>query len=186
MILGDFKSTNLPDWYKEANAVHCEAHGHDYTAFHDAIRSCLKPGMRYKEFGTKQGVSAAAAMLCNPSSVEMVDIDITKFAPYTSIFQEYADQHDIKMKFYNMSSSSSSCKSEVDVLMIDSLHTPSHLRSELKVHGDTVKGHIILHDTWSAPELHKVLEEFVSSRPQWQIVEYYKSNVGYSMASKFL
>ena len=94
MQLGNFKSTNLLEWYEEANTFQCNAHGKTYTAFHNVIKEYLEEGDKYKEFGTMQGVTAACALTKKPSSVELVDINFTRFDPYRPIFKEYCKEND--------------------------------------------------------------------------------------------
>ena len=186
MQLGNFKSTNLLEWYEEANTFQCNAHGKTYTAFHNVIKEYLEEGDKYKEFGTMQGVTAACALTKKPSSVELVDINFTRFDPYRPIFKEYCKENDITLKEYAMSSDSLGCSSEVDMLLIDSKHEVGHMRRELAAHGHNVRKHIVAHDTHTISSLHKVLVEFCNSNPQWKVIEHFQDNVGYTHISKVL
>lgn len=186
MKLGKFTSTNLKDWYEEINSFQCEAHGHDYNEMHRPIKEYLEEGDSYKEFGVMQGGTASCAMLQNPSSVELVDINFTRFDPYSHIFKEYARENDIVLKKHACSSDSLRCSSLVDFLLIDSKHQPSHMIKELAAHGMNVRKHIVCHDTYTIPSLHKILVDWCNSNPDWKVVEYYQSNVGFTHISKVL
>ena len=185
MKRGEFKSKNLKDWYEEINSFQCEWHGHDYNEMHRVIKEYLKEGDSYKEFGVMQGGTASCAMLQNPSSVELVDINFTRFAPYRPIFEEYCKENDIILKEYAMSSDSLGCLSDVDMLLIDSQHTSMHLQRELNTHATSVRKHIVCHDTNVVSNgMQKVLEKFVKNNSDWKMVEYYQSNVGFTHLSK--
>ena len=186
MKLGKFKSTNMTDWYKEANDFQCVSHGETYTAFHNVIEKYLEEGDRYKELGTMQGVTAARAILQNPASVELVDINFTRYEPYEPMFTKHCRENNIILKKYEMSSDLQECSSEVDFLLIDSKHNAEHLSKELSTHGLTVKKHILAHDTHTISALHKVLVGFCNNNPEWKVVEYYQDNVGYTHISKVL
>lgn len=186
MQLGKFTSTTIPEWYEEANAFQCNAHGETYTAFHNVIKKYLEEGDRYKEFGTMQGVTAACALTKMPYSVELVDINFTRYQPYEPIFKQYCKENNIILKKYEMSSDSLGCASEVDMLLIDSKHEAGHMRRELAAHGYTVKKHIVAHDTYKISSLHKVLVEFCNTNPEWKVIEYFEDNVGYTHISKVL
>lgn len=184
MELGNFKSTNLKDWYEEINTFQCNAHGEDYNAMHRVIKEHLKQGDYYKEFGVMQGGTAGCAMLQNPNSVELVDINFTRYAPYEHLFKEYADDMGILLKKYECSSDSLECASLVDFLLIDSKHQAKHMQAELAAHAPNVRKHIVCHDTYKISELHKVIENYCKKNPEWKIVEYYKGNVGFTHMSK--
>lgn len=186
MQLGKFTSTNLKDFYEEINSFQCEAHGEDYNAMHRAIKEHLKEGDSYKEFGVMQGGTASCAMLQNPASVELVDINFTRFDPYSYILKEYARENNIVLKKHKCSSDSLQCASLVDFLLIDSRHDAGHMKRELAAHGMNVRKHIVCHDTYKLPELQNVLVEWVQSNPEWKVIEYYQSNVGFTHISKVL
>jgi len=186
MQLGKFTSTNLKDFYEEINSFQCEAHGHDYNEMHRPIKEHLKEGDSYKEFGVMQGGTASCAMLQNPASVELVDINFTRFDPYSYILKEYARENNIVLKKHKCSSDSLQCASLVDFLLIDSRHDAGHMKRELAAHGMNVRKHIVCHDTYKLPELQNVLVEWVQSNPEWKVIEYYQSNVGFTHISKVL
>jgi len=186
MQLGKFTSTNLKDFYEEINSFQCEAHGHDYNEMHRPIKEYLEEGDSYKEFGVMQGGTASCAMLQNPASVELVDINFTRFDPYSYILKEYARENNIVLKKHKCSSDSLQCASLVDFLLIDSRHDAGHMKRELAAHGMNVRKHIVCHDTYKLPELQNVLVEWVQSNPEWKVIEYYQSNVGFTHISKVL
>jgi len=186
MQLGKFTSTNLKDFYEEINSFQCEAHGEDYNEMHRPIKEYLEEGDSYKEFGVMQGGTASCAMLQNPASVELVDINFTRFDPYSYILKEYARENNIVLKKHKCSSDSLQCASLVDFLLIDSRHDAGHMKRELAAHGMNVRKHIVCHDTYKLPELQNVLVEWVQSNPEWKVIEYYQSNVGFTHISKVL
>jgi len=183
MDLGEFKSKTLVSWYHEARTFQEERHGEHYTAMHNAVNTYLQEGDIYKELGVMQGVSVAAAMVKNPKRVEMVDINFDRFDIYQRIFYDYAMQWDIEIKKYHMSSHSLNSISDVDMLLIDSVHQPQWLSQELNLHAPKTRKHIIMHDTISC-NLNPTIEKYVEEHPEWKIVTKNTDNVGYTHISK--
>ena len=54
---------SVEEFYKEIRTQQELFHGDHYCAMHDAIQKFMKDCRSYKELGTHQGASAAAAML---------------------------------------------------------------------------------------------------------------------------
>jgi len=77
----------LPEFYTEIRKQQEEAHGSEYCWQHDAMQKLMREECNtYKELGTHQGASAAAACLTNPKSAELIDINHEKIRPFEHIF----------------------------------------------------------------------------------------------------
>jgi len=187
--LGHVKT--LPEFYSEIRKQHEEAHGHDYCWQHDAMQKLMKECDSYKELGTHQGASAAAACLTNPKSVELVDISFEKWRPFESIFVDYCNENNIQFDVQEKSSADPKTASRVDLLLIDSNHQPSHLVKELSLHTPFVKKYIVLHDTsrlFGKPDdrLWQVVQQFTNQINPWVIKERNTANVGYTVIQNTL
>lgn len=178
--------TTLDEWYEEVKAQQRAAHGPDFCAHHDAIISALTEMKckSYKELGTHQGATAAAALLCKPRSVVLVDRSLELYKKSKKIFDDYATDHNIRLQILESDSTRKETVSNADVLLIDSKHTYGHITKELKLHHYSINKYIIAHDTASKPELHRALLEFCEKTDEWKILRYYTSNVGYTMLKR--
>lgn len=178
---------NLHEFYTEIRKQHEEAHGHDYCWQHDAIRSLMKDCDTYRELGTHQGASAAYACLTNPKSVELVDISFEKWRPFQRLFEDYCAENNIKFTIQETSSDNPKTARHVDLLLIDSMHQPTHLVKELKLHGPVVKKYIVLHDTsrlFGQPDdrLWQVADAWVNTGiSPWEVMKREEANVGYTV-----
>ena len=173
MIQAKIKADTLEEYYEQIVEQQKQAHGESYTAHHDAIRKYLNGGV-YRELGVHQGATSACALLAGAKSVTGVDITAKLILPFIPLFGERP------YTFIERSSHDSSTVGECDVLLIDSKHTASHLRKELQLHASSVRNHIIMHDTFSIPSLHKVASQLEG----WKVEEYYQENVGYTVLSR--
>ncbi len=179
--------TTLEEFYLEIRTQQELAHGIDYCYHHDAIRKYLEPGFLYKELGTHQGATAAAACLALPRSVELVDISLAKFNYSRSLFEQFCTNNSIVLVTKELDSTHKDSVSYCDILLIDSYHSKEHLQKELKLHSSYVSKYIILHDT---SMLHGKPNETlynvaVSFSPNiWMVVERSTSNVGYTVLGK--
>lgn len=181
----------LPEFYSEIRKQHEEAHGHDYCWQHDAMQKLMNECESYKELGTHQGASAAAACLTNPNKVTLVDIDLNRWRPFEKLFTDYCAEHNIEFLAQELSSTAPLAVSRVDLLLIDSNHQPAHLIQELKLHGNHVNKYIVLHDTsrlFGKPDerLYQVAEQFCSGITPWIIRFREKANVGYTVLQNTL
>lgn len=182
----------LPEFYSEIRKQHEEAHGHDYCWQHDAMQKLMKNCDSYKELGTHQGASAAAALLTNPKSVTLVDISFEKWRPFQQIFENYASENNILFSIKEVSSADPKSSGPVDLLLIDSNHQPTHLQKELALHASTVKKYIVLHDTsrlFGKPDdrLWQVVQQFVNGGINpWRVRERCTDNVGYTVIENTL
>lgn len=180
--------TSLEEFYGEIRSQQEEAHGHDYCYHHDAIVKYMRRCTSYKELGTHQGATAAAACLSNPKKVELVDIDMDKFEVSRHLFEDYCASNDIELVVKEMSSIDRNSISECDVMLIDTIHNPNYLSQELQLHLDTVTSHIVFHDTSvinrrANESLYHVAEGLTKGITPWIIAERYTNNVGYTVIS---
>lgn len=125
-----------------------EAHGKDYCAIHNAITKYMADCKSYMELGVHQGGTASAAMLCKPSRIFLVDMDLSRYNKFLApIAEEWCDRHNIELILKETDSTSFTCINMTDMLVIDSLHTVPHMTKELELHGPNVRKYIIAHDT---------------------------------------
>lgn len=181
----------LEEFYSEIRKQHEEAHGREYCWQHDAMMRLMEQCDTYKELGTHQGASAAAACLTKPKKVSLVDIDLSRWRPFEKLFTDYCEQHNIKFHIQEISSIDAKALSPVDLLLIDSNHQPKHLEKELATHSQYVKKYIVLHDTsrlFGKPDdrLYRVAEKFVSGITPWRIKFRETANVGYTIMENTL
>ena len=177
----------LPEFYTEIRKQQEEAHGSEYCWQHDAMQKLMREECNtYKELGTHQGASAAAACLTNPKSAELIDINHEKIRPFEHIFVEYCKENNIKLNIREMSSIDPKSVSPTDLLLIDSNHQPTHLIKELQLHKDYVRKYIVLHDTsrlFGKPDdrLWQVAQNFCSGITPWVIHFRETASVGYTV-----
>ncbi len=189
MISGDFTNTeNLLDFYNKIYECHKKAHGVGYMDVHDEIAFelhypfSLYPGGKqysYRELGVNQGATAACALLCKPTKMRIYDIKLSSFEPYQHLFDKYAKEHRIDFQASEKSSLDTSIVEDVDVLYIDTIHTPWHLVKELNLHHSSVKNTIICHDTFANTKMHEAIVEWCTTHP-WKILSFNQENVGFT------
>lgn len=190
MINAEFHNIDtLEEFYDEIVRQQTEAHGEHYCGHHNAIRKYITDCTSYMELGTHQGATAACAMLCKPESIRLVDISMRKFSFYLQpIAEKYCQDNNIVLTVKECDSTSLGSISNTDMLLIDSLHHPNHLRKELALHGGNVNKYIIAHDTSLLngrpnDSLFQVLKHFALEE-KWEIVERETRNVGYTVLKK--
>lgn len=176
----------LEEFYIEIRRQQEEAHGAYYCAQHDAIQRYIKDCDSYKELGTHQGATAAAACLMKPQSVELVDISLEKYSKSKHLFEDFCNRNSIQLTAKEISSVDVNSTSPCDMLLIDSYHHPNHLAKELTLHAPYVRKYIILHDTSiingkANDSLYRVLQEFTSGITPWVIAHRDTRNVGYTV-----
>ena len=176
----------LPEFYSEIRKQHEEAHGAEYCWQHDAMQKLMVDCDSYKELGTHQGASAAAACLTNPKSVTLIDIDMHRWRPFEQLFVDYCKNNNIKLNVKEISSIDNKSVSPTDLLLVDSNHQPTHLIKELELHKNYIKKYIVLHDTsmlFGKPDdrLYRVCEQFCSGITPWIIDFRETANVGYTI-----
>lgn len=177
---------NLEEFNSEIRRQQEEAHGPDYCQIHDAIRKYIVGCDSYMELGTHQGGTASVAMLCNPSSVTLVDIDMSRYRKYLSpIAAEYCLTNDIELNVLEADSTSLATSHLTDMLVIDSYHNTQHMEKELTIHGFNTSKYIVAHDTniingRHDESLFRCLEAYAHDN-NWSVVERGMTNVGYTV-----
>jgi hypothetical protein len=176
----------LEEFYSEIRRQQEEAHGAYYCAQHDAVQKYLKDCESYKELGTHQGGTAAAACLMKPKQIELVDISLEKYSKSKHLFEDYCANNNIKLTTKEISSVDKASVSPCDMLLIDSYHHPAHLQKELEVHSKYVRKYMIMHDTSiingkKNDSLYQVLVQFTSGITPWIIKERDQRNVGFTV-----
>lgn len=174
----------LEDFYKSIRSQQEEYHGKEYCAHHDAITKYAKDCKSYKELGTHQGATAAAACFAGFESVTLVDHNHYKLNPNKIVFESYCGAHDIDLTVMESDSTHSRTVSDVDMLLIDSRHTYQHCKKELKVHHKSVKKYILFHDTAAKLDLKRAVDEFLNGHDEWELLEQYDKNVGYTVIGR--
>ena len=179
----------LEEFYFEIRKQQTDAHGEHYCNQHDAISKYMKECTSYKELGTHQGGTAAAACLTNPKSVNLIDISMEKYNQSKHLFEKYCTENNIDLVVLEMESTNPKGVSECDLLLIDSRHEPNHLKKELDCHAKKVNKYMIFHDTSiingrQNESLYHVLEDFTGKNTVWKIIERDQRSVGYTVLLK--
>lgn len=171
----------LAEFYNHARQCFISEYGPDFVLYYDHLSKLVKECNSYKELGVLSGVSAAAAILGNPKLdlVEMVDINFDTIAPHKHLFDEFQGR-----LIYNKNSSIDAKipVTEVDMLMVDSMHTYKHVRAELQLHAPKTQKYIIFHDA-KLPQVKKAIDEFVD-QGQWKYVVYDDRSYGYAVVER--
>lgn len=140
------------------------------------------------EIGVNQVCSTWAFLHSNPSNgVLSVDIDLQrteymkKIGLSENIWLTWAKHLAEKEQVAFSAVQSDSLQVELpehDLLFIDSKHTYSHLRDELKLHGRRAKKYIILHDTTLFPELNDAINEFLLDNKNYKVEKVFNDTPG--------
>ena len=177
----------MEEFHREIRKQHDENHRKDYCAVHDAIIKYWNLGKceSYLELGIHQGATASNILLQKPKKVTLVDKNLNLYKEYLEpIAKDYCDQYNIQLKVKECESTDLyAVEIECDMLFIDSYHKAEYMAKELSTHAHNIKKYIIAHDTHSIKSLHECLEDF-ALKNKWQILEYNKQNVGYTVLGK--
>lgn len=174
----------LDQFYSSIRSQQEAYHGKEYCAHHDAIKKYAEGCESYKELGTHQGATAAAAIFAGFKRVTLVDMDHYKIRPNQKIFETHCMLENIQLDIIESDSLHARTVSDVDMLLIDSRHTYDHCKKELALHGSSVKKYIVFHDTASIPGVKRAVVEFVDKNKDWEVLEHYPKNVGYSVIGR--
>lgn len=174
---------DLDDFYHELRRQQVEAHGLHYDDNHDVLERLGWQCPVQKELGVSQGGTLAAMIRTRPQKLTGIDTDFSRFAPYQKYFDKYANQHGIDFKFVEQNSLCPSTVSACDLLHIDSRHTATHLKQELKLHGPKVNKYIICHDTAKRGALVETLADY-AKWAGWKVIEQCNENVGYMVIGR--
>ena len=176
----------VEEFYKSIREQQEVAHGKEYCDQHDAIIKYMKECESYKELGTHQGATAACVMLLKPKYIELVDINHYKYRwKLKELAEPFCKENNIELVVKEADSGSlASLSRPVDMMLIDSLHKPDHMKKELEMHGVSVNKYIIAHDTFSIPILQTVLENWCNENRAWKVHERGTMNAGYTVLKK--
>ena len=179
---------DIHEFYNEIKLAQAGAHGQEYIAHHNALIKCAQNSATIKEIGVCQGATLAGMLLTNPKKIIGIDIAPHYFEPYKKHFEKYATEHNIDFSYQIMDSTNPASVSEVDMLHIDSLHSPKHLIKELKLHAPKCKKYIVFHDTANfstSKGLLKTIAEYITEVEQsWKIIDHYIHRVGYTVIER--
>lgn len=182
---------SVEDFLTEIRSQQEAAHGEDYCLIHDAIKKWSAGLETYTELGVNQGGTASQALLSGFKHLYLIDINLSNYkATLESLAQKYAEENDIKIEAIQSSSLSPTLNHIItDMLLIDSLHSPGHLRQELRSYAPRTRRIIIAHDTamlGGVPNrsLYHTIKEFVGDEEEWVILEDNTQGVGYTVIGK--
>lgn len=143
------------------------------------------------EFGAGKSTFALAAS--NPKT--FISYDIKGKDRLLSLFEECAEEEDVSFSYFQASTLDIEIE-ETDLLFIDTKHTYSQLKEELKLHAEKVKKYIILHDTQTfgsrnefpneLPNIGLVpaRDEFLKDNKNWIIREQFNNNNGLTVMER--
>jgi hypothetical protein len=183
-------ATNLEEFYEQITAAQQGSHGKEYTEHHKSLIACANdPDVNViKELGVCQGATFAALMMTKPKKLIGYDIASRYIDPYKHLFDKYAKEHNLDYEFHEMSSHDTRSVSQVDMLHIDSLHTPAHLQQELRMHAPKVRKYIVLHDTANfkgSSGLFVTIAKYITEMEQlWKVHTHYIHRVGYTVLER--
>ena len=181
--------TTIDQFNKEIRRQQEAAHGIDYCQIHDAISKYMKDCNSYMELGTHQGGTASTALLCKPSTIVLVDKDMSRYKKVLEkLAKDYCMENNILFSAIEDDSTSNRVKHNVDMLVIDSYHHANHMKKELDVHGNNTNKYIIAHDTSVIngnhnDSLYSCLKTFADLNG-WEVIERGITNVGYTVIKK--
>jgi len=141
---------------------------------------------RIVEFGFRTGVSTTA-LLASGKPVITIDPD-PECRKHVKRLQNFGG-----LLTWFQASSLESAGWQCDLLHIDSLHTYSQLRQELKLHQHRVTRWIAMHDTTtfadkgkdgSKPGLQAAIDEFLSANRQWRLCMHLPHNNGMTLLER--
>jgi hypothetical protein len=175
-LAGPTASEELRCMFVEACARPTSIHQH-LSVMRDTASGC----QHITEFGVGCGDSTLAWLLVQPDKLVCYDLGFQDCVP---TFERICGRTDFR--FYAADARIVEIE-ETDLLFIDTIHTYSHLKEELRVHGGKARKYIICHDTTTfgevgedrqAPGLFQAILEFVRDNPQWKIKDRFTHNNG--------
>lgn len=180
MHTGDYTQIKtIDEFYPLIRSDFAKAHGEDYLLYLDRIESYIQECQSYRELGTMQGASLSAALTNKIIKAHCIDIDMSRIRQLLHIFKPY------NVVFTESDSLSDRIVPEpTDFLLIDSLHQPTHVTSELNKYGKKTNKYILLHDTHKQSGIRVAVDSWVKINPEWEVVEHCKLNVGFSVLKK--
>jgi len=177
------KAETLEEFYSQIRTQQEDTkhHGENYCAHHDFIQKYMPECYSYKELGLHQGASAAAALLGGAKEVHLIDHTLEKYNWEKHLFEKFAEENDVSLNVYEMSSIDKRCAAGTDMLMIDSLHKWSWTVQELELHSPYTKKYIVFHDTAivnrKPSDIGPGVREWCKDN-DWEVLEEETRNVG--------
>lgn len=151
------------------------------------------------EFGTRRGNSTLAFLSANPD--KLISYDLGKWKDIETL-EYWAKNSNINYTFIQANVLEIDIET-TDLLFIDTFHTYSQLKAELKRHASKASKYIALHDTttfgevgepsYEAVSTHsmncgrgiwKAVEEFMTANPEWSIAYKTEENNGLTILKK--
>lgn len=144
------------------------------------------------EFGVRDVCSSFAFAYAKPKKLICVDIETNV---YIKDFIDLCKKENINLKFDQASTLNYELE-PVDLLFIDTLHTYSQLKQELKLHHSKVKKYLIFHDTISYGKVNEhntpdekqglvpAIKEFLQEHKEWKEVCTYTNNNGLTILER--
>lgn len=143
------------------------------------------------EMGTRHVVSAWAFAKAKPKKLTCVDMYESE---NISKLKRACKENGIQFNFLKENTLELNIEEPVDLLFIDTKHTYSQLKDELKLHSSKVKKYIAFHDTETFGRrseggnnekgLMDAIEEFLETHPEWKIKEIYKDSNGLTIIER--
>ena len=177
------KAETLEEFYSQIRTQQEDTkhHGPHYCAHHDFVQKYMPECDSYKELGLHQGASAAAALLGGAKEVHLIDHTLEKYNWEKHLFEKFAEENNVSLNVYEMSSIDKQCAAQTDMLMIDSLHKWSWTIQELELHAPVTKKYIVFHDTAIVnkrpSDIGPGIREWCKHN-DWEVLEEEKRNVG--------
>lgn len=140
------------------------------------------------EMGTRYGNSDIAFMMARPKKFISYDLQHNAKIDYLKLIAEH---NNINAHFLLDSVTQIEIE-ETDLLFIDTNHHAEQCEVELRMHASKARKYIIFHDTttfWEHGQgngkgLKHAIEPFLSSNPEWKIVERFTNNNGLLILGK--
>ncbi len=172
---------NLKEFYELALRELAIAHGDEYLIYLQVIPGYLKKCSSYRELGTNQGGSAAAALFENLEYYELIDISFKLYNNSKHLFDGYIASNQLQVALHEGDSLSANTNKETDFLLVDSKHSYAHVTRELQRFAPVTKKYIMIHDTTLQPAVYKAVQDFIAQNDDWVEVEHCVLNVGYAV-----
>ena len=139
------------------------------------------------ELGTGEGWSTLALLLVQPNTLVSYDLGFQPIVPTlerikgrTDLYFYVGHSHLVEIDY-------------TDLLFIDTIHTYSHLKEELRLHAGKVLRFLVLHDTTTfgevgedrqAPGLWQAVLELMRDDPSWSVVCRHTHNNGLAVLKR--
>lgn len=179
------KSNILEVEYQKAKLVKSDINENVHILY-DLAKECKT----VTEMGVRTGVSTRAFLAAD---VKLISYDIQLHQEVTALF-EVAKTFLGKDVQYKQADVLSINIDETDLLFIDTLHTYSQLKQELKLHGNKARKYLAFHDTHTfglrgevgnePTGLLSAIIEFIMDNPHWRFKTYKMNNNGMTVLER--